>query len=336
MNARRRLAPLFLLLASIAALPAMAKEVERDYNQRFDVSPGARLHLVHGDGDVAIIPWDEPAIEVEVRYRATARRIGVGSDLDFGVDFRQRGNTVRVEGKERGMSGVGIFHVDRHEYLYRVRAPHWVSLELRGDDGDVVIDGWRAAIDVELDDGNLRLRDVALPRDAAGEIALRVEDGGVEIDGLDGELRFEGDDGELTILDCKLRRSRIEISDGDVMIDRCEGDLTVVCDDGEVRLANLGSGRLEVETEDGDVIAELLAGAPDVAIETDDGDVDLELAAGVSARFEVRMDDGRVELELPGARGVERREHRLSGTLGDGAGTIAVTTADGRVRLRSR
>lgn len=332
MDISKRLA-LAVVLVVVCASVATAEEIERDFDHRFEVGQGARLHLEHGDGDVVFSPWNEPVIAVEVRYRATVRKLGFSRAVDFEVEFRQDGDVARVIGRETGFGGVGFFHLDRREYVYRVRAPTWVALELEGDDGDVEIAGWRAAIRLESDDGDVRLRDVAAP-----SIELEVQDGDVVIDGLEGDLTLSSDDGEIAIRDCASERLRIAAQDGDVVLERCEGNVEITVDDGNVRLDQLRAARVAVETGDGDVVLDLLSapGALDLELETDDGDLVVGLPAEVSARFEIRIDDGRVDLDLPAARDVERREHRTTGVLGGGEGKIEIVAGDGRVTLRSR
>ncbi|MDX1385590.1 MAG: hypothetical protein R3190_18200, partial [Thermoanaerobaculia bacterium] len=126
MNASR-VAVLAALLI-LAAPAAFAKVVERDFHRTFEVGAGDRLHLVHGDGDVTIEPWDRPELDVVVRFRAEFTRVGIGGETDFEVDFRQSGSTVHVVGREKGWSTVGLFYSRDLEYVYVVRAPASLAL----------------------------------------------------------------------------------------------------------------------------------------------------------------------------------------------------------------
>ncbi len=326
----KRLLKILAILSIASASAAAGGEVERSFDERFDVAPGARLVLAHGDGELAVIPWDEDVISVEVRYRVRFRRVGLGSDPDLDVRFEQKGDVVRVTGEEKSTGGVGFFSKDEIEHSYRVQAPPYVELELTGDDGNVEIEGWEGPITLRTDDGNVHLRRIRSP-----EVSLQLEDGDLEIDGLEGRLEVTIDDGNVEVSDCKCERAKIETDDGDVRIERCAGSFKVSTDDGDMELDEITAGELELSTADGKIEVEIAAADATFKIdaEADDGDVVLKLAADVSAAYEITTDDGTIEVEAPG-KGRERHSRRASGKLGDGGGEIRVTTNGGNVTLR--
>ncbi len=343
----RASAALLGLFAGAAA--AAAGEVERSFSERFDVAPGARLALRHGDGNVEITAWDEAAIAVDVTYRVKFLRIGVGSDPDLEVDFEQRGEVVRVTGRERGTSGIG-FSIAQRQHLYRVRAPRWVELELDGEDGEVAIEGWEAAINLRLDNGDARLDDVRgglrasledgnlTVRGLAGELTVRLADGDVRISDCQSErARIETADGDVRISDCQSERARIETADGDVELDGCAGSVDVSTADGDLDLAGLVAGTVALTTADGDVAVEVVAaeGDLDLHVQTEAGDVDVTLAPGVGAAFDLTSEDGAVEVGT-GAEDLSFGRRRATGRFGDGSGKVRVSTGEGQVSLRQR
>lgn len=326
----QRLLTTLAVLSIASASTAAGTEVERSFDKRFDVKPGARLVLSHGDGELTVIPWDEDAISVEVRYRVRYRRVGLGSDPDLDVQFDQKGDVVRVIGKERSSGGVGFFSKDTIEHTYRVQAPPYVELELDGDDGSVEIEGWEGRISLRNDDGDVHLRRIRSP-----EVSLEVEDGDVEIDDLEGRLDVSIDDGNVEVSGCKCEKAKIEAEDGDVQVESCTGSFRVSTDDGDMELDEITAGELELTTADGTIEVEIAAAAATFTIDAsaDDGDIVLKLASGVSAEYEVRTDGGRIEVETSG-EGSGRFDKHASGKLGAGGGKIHVTTNDGNVRLR--
>ncbi len=185
------------LAASLVALPVAAETIDKDFNHRFETSRDARLVLRHGDGDVTVEAWDQDAIEVDVRYRLDAKRIGLGGRNVFDVSFEERGTTLYVIGKEKRAGGIGVFTSTRHEHSYRIRAPRHAVLEFSGDDGNIEIDNWHGDISIDLDDGNIDLRDID-----ASRTVIDVEDGDTVIVGLRGELDLTADDGDVTVRDC--------------------------------------------------------------------------------------------------------------------------------------
>jgi DUF4097 and DUF4098 domain-containing protein YvlB len=324
--------PLALLsLAVLSVAPAAAVTIDRDYHETFDVTPGVRLEIMHGDGDVTITPWEKDVIDVKVRYFAEVRKIGFGDEPDFFVDFDRTEDVVRVVGKEKTGSGVVFFRsVEEHEYTYTISAPSYVTLELNGDDGDVAISGWRANIECALDDGDVDVEDVA---NDVTRIAL--EDGDVWIEDTSGELIVSGDDGDVELSGCRVSKARIAIQDGDVTAEDCEGEFSVALDDGDVRLHGLVSERVEISGEDGDVSVGLEAVATvDIGIETDDGDIAVSLPAGLSYAFTITMDDGDVRVEVPNVDEFSETEHAVTGRVRGGTGRVRLSTADGNVVLR--
>ena len=317
----------------VAALPAAAETIDREFHQRFDVTAGDSLELHFGDGDVEVKAWDQDALEVHVRYHVEQRNIGFSSKgrRDFSVDFDRHGDVVRVIGREpEGAFGFGVFTRREHEYRYTVSAPSYLALDLRGDDGDVRIAGWSSAVSLSSDDGDFELTN------SDGDLRLRMEDGDVLVDQHRGSMDLRLDDGDVEINGCRGERVAIAVEDGDVELAGCEAAIVVTADDGDVFLDDVVSSRVDVRTSDGDLVLQIDSpGALDLQARTEDGNVDLDLGAGVSARFTIDTDDGRIRVE--GAPvDLSRERHYATGVLGDGAGTIRVLTQDGGVTLRHR
>ncbi len=318
-------------LVLFAASVAGAKEIDRSFHETFEAAPGFRLRVDHGDGDVVISPWDQDVIDVKVHYHADITKIGFGDEIDFTVDFKERDNEVQVIGRESSVTGVAILRTVRmHNYTYTISAPDYVAIELRGDDGDVEITGWRSTIDCLLDDGDVRLSDIV------GEhVRIELEDGDVRIDGLEGELVVEGDDGDVMVTSSSMPYAQIQLEDGDVTFKESAGSFEIVLDDGDIVLYRVTAERVEIRVEDGDVDLGLLGtGTIDLDIATDDGDVEVTFQKGISLSYLVTMDDGRVSVDLPGGTKLEREEHRVSGEVGDGSGRVRIRTMDGDVVVR--
>lgn len=321
---------LAVLSIALLAVTAAATEIERDFHESFDVGEGFELDLRHGDGDVTITPWEKDVIDVTVRYRADITRIGFGGDPDFDVEFITGDDFVRVAGRTMPAGPTVLLSVRRYEYTYTINAPPYVKLDLRGDDGDVEISGWRANIDCQLDDGDVVLRDIENTA-----TWLSFEDGDVSISKLSGDLRLSGDDGDVQLSDCSTPRAKINIYDGDVTVSRSRGDFSVETEDGDVILDLMQAGSIRVRTEDGDVDVGLAAPeVGDIDVGADDGDVAIAVHPESSFSFLVTVDDGSVRVSVPEPERLEEREHSVSGVVRGGRGNIVVTTEDGNVLIR--
>lgn len=322
---------LLFLTAALAAVPGLAERIERDYHESFDVRPGARLHLEHGDGDVTFTAWDQDVVDVVVRYRAEIRGVGASRRGEFEVELSQTGDTIRVVGREPSFAGVGVFNFQTDEYTYKVQAPAYLALDLEGDDGNVTVGGWRGVIEASLEDGDLHLTDVEAER-----FDLELEDGDAVIRNLTGDLVLRTADGDVDLQDCSTEKASVRTEDGDVTIQRCAGSFEIRSSDGSVELAAMRVGRVEIESEDGDVGLDLLdARSLDVVITTEDGTVDVATAVDLSAELDVSTGDGRIDVDLPGAE-LSRSRRRVTGRLGEGEGRIRITTEDGNVKVRKK
>ncbi|MCP4200569.1 MAG: DUF4097 domain-containing protein [bacterium] len=328
---QRALAMTLGLSLSLSLMPGTARGevLEREFHESFAIAPGARLELIHGDGDVSLRPWDRDVIDVQVRYKAEFRGLGLATEPDFEVDFERKGETILVQGREIGSMGIGFFLNRERDYVYTIQAPDWVVLDTSGDDGDVDIEGWRGNIDCVLDDGDLTLADVR-----AKTTRLEAEDGDIEIDGFEGALEIRVDDGDVDIRECSSDELQIRAADGDVSLVRCSGNFKLMVDDGGVVVDRADVSKLEIRSSDGDVDVALLSATDlDLEIEVEDGDVTLELGPEISATYTIETDDGSIRLSRGDAARSERAD-RVTGKIGDGAGRIRITTTDGNVILR--
>jgi len=329
---RRSIWLLLLILALTLGVTgsASAKRIDREFHETFEVSRGAKLELIHGDGDVTIEKWDKDVIEVSVRYHAEIKGKGFSTEPDFEVDFEHSGGTLRVRGRETGRKGkIGIFFNREFEYVYEIQAPDYVVLDTNGDDGDVEISGWRADIECKLDDGDLVLADVR-----SDTTKISAEDGDVEIDGFAGQLDITLDDGDIDISNCESSRLEIRAEDGDVVLDRCQGDFEIEVDDGLVRLTRAIVSKLDVRVADGDVDLDLTSAMDlDLYVSADDGDVSVRLGSEISAEFSVETDDGDIDVSSDDWI-LSKKDHRVTGKVGDGQGQIRIRTNDGDVTLR--
>jgi len=251
-----------------------AEEIDREFHETFQVEPGMRLQLYHGDGNVTITPWDQNSLDVLVRYRATVKKlVGWSKHDDLDVTFKQDGDTIKVVGTDPRMVSIGFSAFEEYEYSYTVRAPSYLRLELIGDDGDVAVSDWRADLDLHSNDGDMRLTSID-----SQKTEIRLDDGDLEILGFAGELRVETADGDVDIRDCLSPRIEIRVQDGDVHLIDCRSDVEIRGDDGDIRLSKLRAEAVDIKTADGDVTLDLLPSDNlDLDLRVADGDVLVEI-----------------------------------------------------------
>lgn len=324
---------LSLLIFSTHVGTALAKEINKNFHQSFDVKEGDTLRLKHGDGNVQLTPWDKDIIDVKVCYRADIDAVGIrlGSKDDFNVEFRQTGNTVYVTGKETSRGTIGFYNKKQYEYIYEIHSPDYIKLDLDGDDGNVDISGWTAEIDCRIDDGNITLRNIS-----GEKTTIRGEDGDIEIDNFTGDLTIELDDGDVFLTACDMPRCRLRTEDGDIEISESKGSFDITVDDGNVTMRQITSRGLIMRSEDGDIDLDLLADETlDADIRTDDGNVTVSLEKGFSLSFHVSADDvDYIRIDLDDIENYKEDDHSKSGRISGGNGRLKIRAADGDVTIK--
>jgi DUF4097 and DUF4098 domain-containing protein YvlB len=318
------------LVAGWIAQPLIAEEIERDYHETFEIEPGMRLVLEHGDGDVEISPWNQDTLEVTVRYRAHASSVGWSKSTDFEVEFRQDGDTISIVAHEPKRVNIGVSSYREEEYRFAISAPSYLELHLEGDDGDVEIDDWNGPISMKLEDGNVEMSNVEAPR-----IEVILEDGDLEIDGIRGDIDIDCEDGDVEISDCQTERGRIRTEDGDITVDRCQGSFEISVSDGDAYLTEMTVRDMDIRSGDGTIkLALLPAEDLDVKVRVGDGDVVVDLDQDISATFELETRDGRIRLMAEDVSNLQQNRRRTTGQLGSGEGAIYIRTDDGSLTLR--
>jgi DUF4097 and DUF4098 domain-containing protein YvlB len=318
------------------SMPAAAEEINKNFQQSFNVKAGDSLCLRSGDGNVTIVPWEKNVIDVSVRYRADIDVAGIrlGGRDDFEVEFRQTGNTVYVTAKEPSSGAIGFYNKKVYEYVYEIHSPATVRLDLEGDDGDVTIENWRADVECRADDGDIHLKNIT-----GGRTDLRTDDGDVTIDGLSGNLTISLDDGDVTLAACDLESCRVDGEDGEVTVRQSKGCFDITLDDGTVIMDRLEARELHISTAEGDIEVGLLTGPTplDAEIKTEDGDIEIDLEKGFSVSLHVSADDpDSIRFDLTNMENYKEDRYGKSVGVNGGKGRLRIRTDDGDVTIREK
>ncbi len=186
-----------------------------------------------------------------------------------------------------------------------------------------------------------------------GQLWLNTQGGDVVASKVTGNLHIGSGSGDVQVLE----------SAGDLAVGTGSGDVTVrghrggaaslhmSTGSGTVRAENLtaggvnastGSGDLDLRgvtaahadfsTGSGDITAVLTGKVEQLKVSTGSGDVHVALPAGTGAQVRFSSGSGEVETDLP-MTVTRRREGELVGSIGDGRGSIVVSTGSGDLHL---
>lgn len=317
----------FIFIFLITSLHSYAIDYKKDFSHLFDVQQGVKIIVENGDGDVVIESWDQDQVKVDVVYHS------VSSDKDnveFDVEFNQKNNSVYIIGREYRGNFNFAFHY--RNYKYKISAPSYASVDLKGSDGDIIIRGINGGVECRTDDGNIYLADI---RNELTEVYTT--DGDVTIKNLNGGLYVKSDDGDVTIEDVTGKQVQVKAADGDVNIFNSKSNFRINSDDGGVTLSKVEGKEIDVRTSDGDVdIFYIGTDEIDFYINTDDGRVDLKLDKMVSAAFVIETNDGNIRFNASQSHIITEKDHFIRGEFGSGKGKIHIQTSDGSVHLTNK
>jgi hypothetical protein len=272
------------------------------------------LRIIYPDDLIVLPDWG----------RGWSTSLRVRDDGTFGDDGHHRGfrdgREVRITGRGRGgLEAYADLRVSvpagKTVALYLGVGKAFVSnvdgnIRVSVASADVTADRTRGSLRISTGSGNVDLRD------GGGDVALESGSGDITVSGVQGtRLRMETGSGNVTLTDGDAAELHVETGSGDVRASGAKGD------------------ELSFETGSGNVNVALVAAFRSLRIETGSGDVTLKVPPTVGA--EVDLDTGSGDIDLGGLTLTVRRiEHdHVTGTLGDGRGTLSVETGSGNVRL---
>lgn len=201
--------------------------------------------------------------------------------------------------------------------------------------------------------GNRSIRlELQVPRKLTGEI--RTGDGSVSLRGTDGTLRVNTGDGSIEATDVSGSLD-MHTGDGSITMRKVHGGLKVNTGDGSVTGEDL-AGSIDAHTGDG---AMRVSGRfDDVRLRTGDGSIDLEAQRGskVRSEWEVKTQDGGVNVRVPGELAADvqlhtgdgnirlnmpltvngtQNEHQISGKMNGGGQLVTVSSGNGSITMGS-
>jgi DUF4097 and DUF4098 domain-containing protein YvlB len=225
----------FLLLA---ALPAAGATVTNSSTETYDLPADGSIELVNANGDILVVVWDRPEVEVETLRRATATSEGLAKRVldELISEVRRSGShleiTTRRPDDQRWTSW---FRPASGSITYVVSLPASIAVEARSTNGDVTVEGSERRVRASSTNGQVRLRQVA------GDIAASSTNGSVQAE-LAGPLL----EAELSTTNGRIRLAVAEGTGIDLEARAVNGRVDV---DVPIRLHSQGNRRSSIRGE---------------------------------------------------------------------------------------
>lgn len=248
--------------------------------------------------------------------------------------------TLDLKTSDADISIVGSNRKDVHIKVYRsvtikgvfTSSEEHFKIEVEEFDGDLVIRENNRSFKAGLLVYSEEIYKVSIELPMGVNLKLRGDDDDYDISSVNGNINLDVDDGDVILDDCQGNKFDITIEDGDIEMSGGNGSLWLSLDDGNLRARNCNFNDVEVRANDGDIKLETsISSNGSYNVKTDDGNIDLRIKEG-GGEFEVRHDDGRVRASSDfqtAYSGENKHKFKLAG----GTAKVFVRTNDGRVNL---
>ena len=278
------------ILAGALLLTAVAQRADTT----FAVDPNARLEITNHEGSIVIRTWDRD--EVEVRTNRYYRGM---------IEVRRSAGTVEIGVSRR-------YWNDDDDIDYRLTVPATMSLDLRGSDTDIRVEGARGEINIDVHDGDV------IVSGGSGRVTIHTDDGAIDAEDMDGRIRLSA-------------------MDGDVTLHGASGDIDVDATDGAITLLDIQAASVVANTVDGDIWFDgVLAPRGSYRLSTHDGDVTVQIPEDTDAQVRMARHDGDFMSDFPITMQRWPLGRRVEFDLGAGGAELQIEAFDGDIELRHR
>lgn len=193
-----------------------------------------------------------------------------------------------------------------------VKVPEGVPVEIKVSSGDVSVTGTKAAVRIDGSSGNVNLSKVS------------------------GSVQVSERSGDVTVLDAEASIMAIDTKSGNVKVERSSGVLEIKTSSGDVKVLDSTPKTLSVDAASGDVKVDLASPIENsVNITAVSGNVSLAVVDGNDCRVNLSTLRGTVSSKVALEDEV-KDEHKVSGKLGAGNGTLDVSVVTGSVSFGLR
>jgi DUF4097 and DUF4098 domain-containing protein YvlB len=155
---------LVLPLLLLVALPAAAATLTRSSVATYDLPADGSLELSNANGDILVVVWDRPEVEVETLRKATATSEAMAQRVIDALlsEVDRDGGHLRIRTRRpESESWTSWFRPASGSITYVVSLPPSIAVEARSTNGNVTIEGSDRRVHARTTNGNVRLRDVA-------------------------------------------------------------------------------------------------------------------------------------------------------------------------------
>jgi hypothetical protein len=193
-----------------------------------------------------------------------------------------------------------------------IKVPGDVALDIRTQSGDVAVS------------------------DNGGSCRITGRSGDVHLERLTGLIEVTLESGDVNVVDSESPALAIENKSGDIRTEDFRGNMNVRTATGDLHIVRSSGKTIALESISGDIILDLLEPVTgSVNVRTVSGSVSAGVEDGGDCRVTLATLRGDVSCEIE-LQEEAKASQRITGKMGDGAGTLDISAVTGDVRLEQR
>jgi DUF4097 and DUF4098 domain-containing protein YvlB len=224
-----------------------------------------------------------------------------------------------------------------------ISVPRGISVESRGRNGDLSVDGIDGAVDLSAGRGDVRInhigKDVRIEASRSGGIRVGDVKGSLEVQGRGSDIQVENIEGPVTVngefggtieFRALAKPMRFTSSRTDFRVEAVPGSITM--DLGDLKLSNV-AGPVFFKTGTRDVQATDVTDALD--LEIDRGDIQVNVSKAPIPRIDAHTRIGDVTLALPEHADFQLQGSTMQGEVDDQYGSLQTNSERRSATVRS-
>ncbi len=323
------LASLFLLMPA-AVFSSDVKDIKKVEEKTFKLKKGAAIVIEADNGYVKVEGWDGNEVYLKIIKRAWGnnRRRNEEYFEEIEVDIRKTDNKLIIRdmtNREKNNHLFDLLNSDRWRRRtsvdFELKIPKDMVLEILCDEGDVTISDASCKMYIEVDEGDVELKNVYTQH-----LDVEVDEGDFICKGLNKEG--------------KTKDSRISVraDEGTVeFLNVTAEELEVQCDEGDIILENGSFTVVDIDTDEGDIEFECpIPESGDFRFYTDEGDIYIYVNRSPSVRIELTADDGKIDSDFDLDFDDRDDGEKAYGKIESGSAKLYARTSEGKIVLQKK
>lgn len=244
--------------------------------------------------------------------------------------IRQKGNTIIIDSTRRcelkiylpRSSDIFIDGTNLETDLGGIRGAGSIDIT----NGPIAIEDWQGDLEIDGTGAAIRISQ------SEGQFNIDTADGGVAIVACRGTITVDSGSGSVNVVDSSGSLAA-DTGGGSVSVRGFKGPVHVDTGSGNVELREISGRNVYVDTGKGEIEAVLPGSSPGRwQLESGSGAIILQVPENISARFAFM--GSNLDLDDLALEDYSLSQDRVSGSLNDGRGNVAVSSSSGNITAR--